>query len=421
MNDKLINENWKKTFFIIWLGQAFSFLGSSIVSFAIIWWITEKTGSATILMVSTLMSFLPQAILGPFIGVIVDRHSRKKIMILSDLSIAAATMFIVIAGIFGEIPIWLIMIVMFVRSIGSAFHSPSLSASIPLLVPEEYLTKAAGWNQMLIAGSQVIGPIIGAALFAFIDIGYIAIIDILGAIIAVLSLLIIKLPELNKTEITELHVLKDMKEGFNALRRSKGIFKLSIIIALFQVAFVPLGTLFPLMSKNHFNGTAIDASIVEMTFGIGMVLGAVALGVFGCKKKKVITIIFSTIILGITVTISGFLPPSGFIIFAALSLIMGIAGTFCSGLYTALLQTEIDVNVLGRVFSIVSAIIVIATPLGMIIAAPISDTMGVASCFIIFGFASIICGITPLFIKDIMNIEKKEGTEINEQRVLEQQ
>ncbi|MEG1704989.1 MAG: MFS transporter [Clostridia bacterium] len=350
MENIVKTQNWKKTFFIIWLGQAFSFLGSSIVSFAIIWWITEKTGSATILLVATLMSFMPQGILGPFIGVIVDRYSRKKIMILSDLSIAVATSFLVIAGILGDIPIWIIMIVMFVRSIGSAFHSPSLSSSIPLLVPKEYLTKASGWNQMLVAGSQVIGPIIGAAFLAFMDIGYIALIDIIGAIFAILSLLCIKLPELNKSEIKKVHVLKDMKEGFLALKNCKGIFKLSIIIAIMEIVIIPLGTLFPLMTKNHFNGTAINASIIETVFGIGMTLGAVMLGIFGCKKKKVIAIIISIITVGITVMISGLLPSSAFVIFAVLSIIMGAAGSFCSGLYTALLQEKIDVNVLRKSF-----------------------------------------------------------------------
>lgn len=140
---------WKRQFAVIWTGQAISIFTSSIIQMAIIWYLTDKTKSATILSLATLAGFLPQAVLGPFIGVLIDRYDRKKIMILADLSIAFVTFILVIVGWFGALPIWIIMTVLFWRSIGTAFHAPSLQAITPMIVPKEYLTNCAGYTQSL--------------------------------------------------------------------------------------------------------------------------------------------------------------------------------------------------------------------------------------------------------------------------------
>ena len=130
----------------MWTGQAISIFTSSVIQMAIVWYLTDVTGSAAILTLATLLGFLPQAVLGPFIGVLIDRYNRKKIMVVSDLFIAGSLMILVIAGFFGELPIWLIMIVLFARAIGSTFHSPSLQAVTPLIVPKDSLTKCAGYS-----------------------------------------------------------------------------------------------------------------------------------------------------------------------------------------------------------------------------------------------------------------------------------
>ena len=90
-------SNWKARFFTIWTGQAFSLLGSSLVDFALIWWLTETTGSERILAFSSLLTLLPRMILCPFAGSVIDRLNRKTAMILADGAIA------LVAAIFGEL------------------------------------------------------------------------------------------------------------------------------------------------------------------------------------------------------------------------------------------------------------------------------------------------------------------------------
>ena len=139
-----LSRNWKKNFFTIWTGQALSQFSSSVLQFAIVWYLTDKTGSAMVLTVAMMMGFLPQGILGPFIGVFIDRYNRKRIMIVSDLFISAASFAMVVAGWMGGLTTELILVVLLLRSVGSAFHTPCLQAVTPQIVPSDQLTRCAG-------------------------------------------------------------------------------------------------------------------------------------------------------------------------------------------------------------------------------------------------------------------------------------
>ena len=112
-------NNWKLKFYTIQAGQAVSLITSAILQMAIIFYLTEKTGSAMVLSMASLVGFLPYAVFGPAIGVLVDRHDRKKIMIGADLIIAAAGAVLAIVAFYMELPVWMVMIVLFIRSIGT--------------------------------------------------------------------------------------------------------------------------------------------------------------------------------------------------------------------------------------------------------------------------------------------------------------
>ena len=118
-----MSQYWKKQFIILWTGQSVSILTSAIIQMSLVWYLTSKTESAAIMSIGTLMGFIPRAIIGPFAGVIIDRFSRKRIMIMADLFIAAISLIPVFYGFFAELPIWIIMLVLFCRSLGSAFHT----------------------------------------------------------------------------------------------------------------------------------------------------------------------------------------------------------------------------------------------------------------------------------------------------------
>ncbi len=401
--------NWKRNFYTIWAGQAFSQFSSSVLQFAIVWHLTDKTGSALVLTAAMMMGFLPQGILGPFIGVFIDRYNRKMIMAVSDLFIAAASFIMVIAGQMGVLSTELILLVLLIRSIGSAFHTPCLQAVTPQIVPEDQLTKCAGYSQALESVSQLFSPALAAVLYQSWSLSGIIFLDVIGAFSAVFMLIISVIPELNhKENIGKIHVLREAKEGFEILRTKKGMLGLVLIGTLYTLAMMPTSALFPLMSMSYFHGTSTNASIVEIVFSIGLLIGSLILGRWGGTKNRIYTIIGSFLLMSFSLFVSGFLPPDSFFLFTVCSWLMGISGPFYWGMYTPLLQSNFEAKYLGRVISLSSSIRLISGPLGLSVSGVFAERYGVEKWFLIAGalvlFASFLC----LAIPSIRNCDAKE-------------
>src|SRR3972149_8068545 len=96
----------------MWFSQAASLMGSAVVEFALAWYLTRETGSATILATAMLVALIPQIVLGPFIGPLIDRWNRKRIMIIADLAITTMTVGLVILFYIGAIQVWHIYVAM---------------------------------------------------------------------------------------------------------------------------------------------------------------------------------------------------------------------------------------------------------------------------------------------------------------------
>ena len=395
-------QNWKTKFILLWSGQAVSILTSSILQMAIVWYLTEKTGSAAILSFATLIGFLPQAILGTFIGVYIDRYNRKTIMILSDLFIAGASLILVVVGFWGEIPIWLIIVVLFIRSIGTAFHYPSLQAVTPLIVPKDQLTKYAGYSQSFESVSMVASPAISAVLFGLWDLNIIILLDVFGAMFAVFMLCIVEIPKLTaRAECATPHVIKEVREGLSILNKEPGMTALLAISALYAVIYFPIGTLYPLITMTYFGGTFTQSSVVEVVFSFGMLTGSLLLGILGRKINKIKAISGSIAVYGAGVLLTGLLPPNGFYVFIILSAIMGVSVPFYTGVEISILQMKIKEEYLGRILSLSASISMVAMPLGLVLSGTFAEVIGVEKWFLFSGIFTLILAVVSLIIPSL--------------------
>ena len=160
---------WKKKFIIIWSGQLFSILSSAIVGYSVMFWLSIETKSAEVLSYAVLATLLPQALLGPIAGVYVDRWKRKLTMIAADSFVALCSLILGGLFYFDQAELGLIYLLMALRSIGNAFHSPAMQAAIPMLAPESELMRIAGVNQALQSVSSIAGPALGALLITSLN------------------------------------------------------------------------------------------------------------------------------------------------------------------------------------------------------------------------------------------------------------
>ncbi len=404
-----MNNNWKRTFAIIWSGQFFSILTSSLVNFAIIIWLSLQTGSAEMLAFAAIAAMLPQSIIGPFTGALIDRGNRKLVMMLADTFIALCTLALAILFWLDLAELWHIFALLALRSVGSAFHMPAMQASVPLLAPSDQLTRIAGINQIIASVSQIAGPALGAMMITIWDIEYVLIFDVAGALLAVTSLFFVHIPNPEKQIDIERDILKEMKEGAMVVLRNKGLGFVFLYSTLVVFFIVPISVLFPLMTLNYFNGTEFQAGIIEAIWSVGALIGGAIMGVKVYKVNRVGLINWMHLLLGIAFLLSGLLSPTGFVWFAVLTGLSGVTGAVYNSAFTGLIQTKIEPTALGRVFSMYYTIALIPSMLGLIGIGFIADTIGLNNSFIISGIVIILIGVIAFNTKSAMNLDRVQN------------
>jgi DHA3 family macrolide efflux protein-like MFS transporter len=255
----------------------FSLLGSSVVQFVIIFWILKITESAVYLSLATFFAFLPQWILGPLIGVYVDRWNRKLIIALSDFFQAFTTFIIILLFFFNAETVWVIIIINSIRGLCQAFHWPATNAIIPIMVPKEHLSRLNGLNFFFTGIVNTIGPVIAATLLAILTIEQILWIDVITFLIAIAPLLIIKIPNVVKTTIDKVKkpFFKELAEGIKVIRSIPGLLFLLYIATMINFFGQPFSTLISyFVYVTHF-GNAVDLGLVSALIQGGMFVGAI--------------------------------------------------------------------------------------------------------------------------------------------------
>ena len=395
MENKL---NWKKPFFTIYSGQAFSLLSSSAVQFSIIWWITMETGSALALTIASVVGLLPQAMIGPFAGVWIDRYNRKKIIILADMIVALSSLFLCILFLLNSGSLYFVYLVLFIRALGETFHKPAMQALIPDIVPESELTKAGGFGQMISSACSMIGPMLGALIMSITTLPFAMLVDVIGAIFAIITLSLVTVSKTMTHSIDKLNVFRDMKQGVQAIKANKALLRLSIPMLITTIIFIPLGTLLPLMVKNYFNGSAWQNGIVQTLFSTGMLIAAMIIGITGGLKRQFLMITLSIGLLGLCSLIGGILPAHLFWIFCIVVFIMGATGMGFNIPFTAYIQRTVPAENLGKVISLVTSIMSFAAPVGMFIAGPVSEWIGVSNWMILAGILMLGVSVLNYFL-----------------------
>lgn len=411
-----VPENWAPRFFTIWTGQAFSLFGSSLVQFALVWWLTRETGSATVLATATLVALLPQVILGPFVGALVDRWNRRIIMIVADTSIALATLLLFYLFATGQVQTWHIFAILAVRSLGGAFHGPAMASSTSLMVPNKHLARIAGANQTLQGLLNIFAPPLGALLIELISTQNVLLIDVGTALLAVLPLLFISIPQPARHaqqasgEIEKTSYMHDLREGFTYVIRWKGLLGLVILMMLLNFLLTPASSFLPLVVTKIFNGGATELGWAESVFGIGVIIGGILLSIWGGFKRRIITSFSGVIGIGLGIALVGFIPANKFHLLLAANFLVGFTQVFANGPLMAIMQSTVNPDMQGRVFSLLQAGATAMMPLSLLIAGPVSDAVGIRFWYIFGGTVCILMTLAALFVPAIMNIEDNHET-----------
>jgi len=412
-----VNDNitWKGTFFTIWGGQAFSILGSQLVQFALIWHLTVTTGSAVVLATASLVGMLPQVILGPFAGALVDRWNRRWIMLLADCIITLATIALAVLFALDAVAIWHIYVVIFIRSLAGSFHGNAMSASTSLMVPVEHLTRIQGFNQMLNGGLNVVSAPLGALLLEVLPIQGILAIDVVSALFAILPLIFIRIPQPRRIERghgqyeVQATAWQDFKAGFRYMLGWPGLLIIGLMTVGINFTIIPAFSLLPLLVKDYFGGNAIQLGWVESAMGIGIISGGALLGVWGGFERKILTSMIGLIGVGVGTLIIAVAPSSALLLAVVGALLFGVMNPITMGPFFAVIQSTVEPDMQARIFSLLSSIGTGMVPIGLMIAGPVADRAGIQTWFLLGGALCVLMAVVGLFIPAVMNIEEKRS------------
>lgn len=410
-------KGWAAPFFTIWTGQALSLLGSRLAQFALVWWVTQTTGSATILATATLAAVLPEVLLGPFAGALVDRWNRRRVMMISDGCIALLSLWVVYLFWTDAIQIWHIYLIMVARSLGGIFHWPAMQSSTSLMVPKAQLARVAGMNQTLFGALNIVAPPLGALLMTLLPLYGVMAIDVVTALVAILPLAFVQIPQPQRaaeeiaTGESPVRVLwADVKGGFRYIWNWKGLLGLCLLAMLLNFFVSPAMRLMPILVTTHFQGEAMQLGWLNSSWGVGLLAGGLMLAVVGGFRRRVVTGMLGIIGLGAGVLIVGMTPATMFPLALGGLFFGGVMNALCNGSLMAVLQGAVAPEMQGRVFTVVGSLCAGMMPLSLAIAGPFADAVGVRTLFIVGGVAQIVLGIAGFFIPAIMRLEEDAHT-----------
>ncbi len=406
-----MHAGWKRTFFTVWTGQAFSLFGSSLVDFALIWWLTETTGSEQILAVSTLMTLVPRMILGPFAGAVIDRLKRKTVVMGADSAVAVVTLGLILLFRLGLAGTGAVMAVLFLRSMGQMFHQPAMMSTTPLIVPPEYLARAGGMDKILNGMMAVVAPIAGALLIDLFSVEAVLYIDVATAAIAVITFACAKIRQEAPAVRERSSVLAETKEGFLYVLHSKALFFVVGTCTLANVFCGPANAMKSLLVTKVFGGGVAELSWITSLSGIGLVAGGVIMGVWGGFRRKLFTSAFGWGGLGVAYILVGILPSGRFWALAALMFISSVFGAIGGASLEAFYQSYVPVRYHGRVFSVLNTLDNTSVPLGLIAAALVGDRIPIPMWFLLMGILHLALGIFWPLSKNIRKTEPQPSME----------
>lgn len=387
------NSKWFSNFYRLFIGQGLATLLTTTVNYCLIFYLTDKFKSASLLTIAQLVSLIPIALFSPLSGVLVDRFNKKMLLIVSDLLVAGITLLLFIKGISsgGILTVNTILISNALRASAMSIQNPAIQASVPNLVPDEKLLSINGQYSSLQAINQLLPPVLGALAYGAISINNVLLLSITANLLGMFSVVITKFPKISTTR--EYKVLLELKTAVNELKQNQGLFHLLIFKVISIAIIMPTTVLYPLMTTEYFKGSIkTDVPIVEVSLSLGMMIAGFSLTFLSSKYNKLLSALVGISLISGIFTLSALLPSNklGFIIFVMINFIAGMGIPIIEAPIQTLIQQKISNKNLGKVISFYLMMIGISGPLGLVVGSVWSRIVPINVMFLTSGILLIV-------------------------------
>lgn len=390
-----MKKSWQQKTGLFLTSQAISLFGSSLVQYAIIWYITLETKSGMMTTIATLCGFIPQVLISLFAGVWADKYNKKMLIILADGAIACATLIIAVLFLLDISAMWLLLLVLAIRSLGSGIQTPTTISFIPEIVPEEKLMRVNGINSTIQSVMLILSPAASGALLSNVALEYIFFIDVITAVMGICIFSGVKVPY-EKKAAGKMDYFGAIKEGIQYTKNHRLVSRLMIYLMLANILMAPLAILTPLMVTRTFGADPWYLTLNEVVFFAGNILGGVLISAWGGFKNRIYTIGLGCFVCGVLSVLLGI--PFAFAIYLVWMGICGVTMPLFNTPFITLFQEHVDADKQGRVFSLISVVTGAIMPLAMVLFGPLADYMKIEYILIVTGI--LFMTGTIFFIKD---------------------
>lgn len=417
-----------RDFLVLWFGQLISTIGSGMTAFALGVYVYQRTNSATAFALIFLAGMLPRVIFSPFAGVLADRMDRRRLMIISDLGAMVGSGIAYALAASAQLEIWQVYLVTSITSAFSSLRLPAYTATAGALVPKKQHGRVGGMIQLSDAIGQVFAPVAAGALISAYDMVRILQIDLLTFVLSLATLFILVFPAMNHNIEKRGSFLTDIRYGWNYLTARPGLMGLLIVFVIGNFFVGNAQALLTPMILGFASTKTLGA--IMSAGGVGMVLGGIALSIWGGGKNRIRTILGFYILLGLGITLAGLIP-SSMVVGAALFLAF-LSLPFIIGTTNAILISKVARDVQGRVFSLRVMLVTLSFTIAFVTAGPLADKVfepllapggalasslgtivgvgegrGIGLMFVLFGILAMVTALSGFLYSRLRNVENE--------------
>lgn len=379
---------WNRSFFLLWQGQTISQFGNLAFTFAMMLWLKDATGSASLMGFMMFASLLPGVLLGPFGGTFADRHSRIRIALVCDLLSGAAVLVLAFSMFDPRVVdlqpgavrfiIGLLFGVSVVTGILRAFFMPALTSAIPELVPRDKIPAANSLNQFAVQGSTLLGQAIGGLAYQLLGAPLLFLIDGISFLYAGICAGFIRLPPRPAKPASEhpfREFLKETGDGFRYLWKRPGLRDFIAIASVVNFFGMPIAVLLPFYVETYLKADDKWYGFLLAFIGAGSIAGFILAGTVQLTGQARYRAIFAAMVLAPV-----FFGTLGFVTNAYLAMALVFLGGAAVGVINVYLMSMIQAStpdeVRGRVMGVVITLSSALMPIGMVVGGVVGDLTG---------------------------------------------
>lgn len=364
-----------ETFFLLWIGQTVSTIGSAATASALIIWAYGQSGTVMSVALLSVCSYLPAALVAMFAGTLADKVNKKRLMLIADSAAALLTCTVWLLWANGALRVEHLYLINAVLGVVNAFQNPASAASISAMVPKEQYMRVSGLQSLSGSLSGILSPVLAGALIGLSGLGAVLAVDLATFAFAFITLLcFVKIPSITSPDAGEPFFAR-MAGGVKFLAHNKGvthiIYYLMVINLIAGIAFYSV--LSPMILARTGND-ALAMGTVNAFIGIGTLVGALLTTVVPIRVKKVtlmcVAYMLSFAMCDIPMGLGRTLP-----LWCIAAFMGNMTLPFGDGALSTLLRTNIPLSMQGRVFAARHAIVSCATTAGFLLGAWLADTV----------------------------------------------